>query len=243
MDLVVHRERRANDGRIAVKLIHPELVAQHDDGWRADRLLARTEGSAEQRLDAEHVEETVGDYAGLHSQRVAVAVELEGHAVVLGHAAHRLQVVIEVGHLDHRIPVELRLGGLRREVDEPVSASDRETPEQHAVHHAEDRGARANADGERHDRGQGEYRRLAKRAYGVPRVLHQRLEQHPWAHVAHFLLHLFHAARLEERGPSCGLGGHPLLDLLGRDQLDVRIELVVQLPILPLAVEHGTLMR
>jgi hypothetical protein len=129
MDFVVHRERGADDGRVAVELIHPEAVAEDDDRRRANLVLARQERAAEERLHADHLEEPVGHDASLHAQRIAVPVQLERHTMVFGHSAHRPQLAIEVFHLDHRIARVVRLRRRLDQVNQTVAAADRQAME------------------------------------------------------------------------------------------------------------------
>ena len=181
MDLVVHRERRADDRRIAVELIHPELVAEHDDRRRADRLFAGTEGAPEQRLDADACRRN-----GRRRRRSARAADRHGRRAGTAccgirrrrssSCSSRLRSATSI----IEYPSYSACADGASEMHEPVAAADRQPMEQHAVHHAEDRRARADADGERNHRGEREHRRLAQRAHGVARVLDQRLEQHPW---------------------------------------------------------------
>ena len=129
MDLVVHGERGADHRRIAMELIHPELVAEQDNGWRADRLFTRQERAAEKRLHAEHGEELVGNDAGLNAERIAVAIQLEEHAVVLGDRAHRARLLIEVLDLAHTETFVIALRGRLCDVDESIPSADGKSSE------------------------------------------------------------------------------------------------------------------
>jgi hypothetical protein len=82
--VIVHHERRPDDLRIAAEMIHPVSIAQQHHRLGADGLFARREQPSKQRLDAEQVEEVVGDDAGLNALRLTVSIELKRHRVILG---------------------------------------------------------------------------------------------------------------------------------------------------------------
>jgi hypothetical protein len=134
-------------------------VAQEDDVGRADLLFPADEAAADDRLDAEEIEEVVRDDAGLDALRLTASVELERHRVVLADAGERREFPIVVD-LRHR-QAPLRVVGVRLpDADESLVRRIRQLLQQRAIDHAEDRGRRADAEGDGDDRQRGEGRRL-----------------------------------------------------------------------------------
>jgi len=78
-------------------------------------------------------------------------------------------VPIEI--VERRNSVALTLGRLFQHAHDAVGVRVRQGPEEHAVDKAEDRGVRADAQGQRQDRNGGESGAAAQRSEGVSQVL------------------------------------------------------------------------
>ncbi len=82
VDAIVHLERAADDAKIGAEGVLPIGVADDQDGGRVLRVVFGSERPAEERGDAEHVEEVGRDDAGLYARRFAVSKQTERHLVV-----------------------------------------------------------------------------------------------------------------------------------------------------------------
>ena len=79
---VVHLIRFADDTGIAAFVLLPVVVAEQQDGRRAGDVVFGAEGAAEERADAEEIEESRRDDAGTDAAGLAAAEQGEGHAMV-----------------------------------------------------------------------------------------------------------------------------------------------------------------
>jgi hypothetical protein len=72
----------ADDVRIAAEHVLPVGVAEDQHRRRVLAVIVGPEGAAENRRDAEDLEEIVRHHAGLHPRRLARAEQVESHLVI-----------------------------------------------------------------------------------------------------------------------------------------------------------------
>ena len=176
---VVHPQHAADHAGVAAELRLPVLVAQDEDGLRADVVIARAEGAAQERPHAEHVEEVGRYHCGLDPVRFVLVQQHERHRVVLDQVADRRQArAIVIQLLDRDAGVgHVRCG--RRLLDEHqlVALREGQRREQDAANHGEHRGVRADAEREHADRRGRVAGRAAKRPTAEADVLPERVPE------------------------------------------------------------------
>ena len=84
-----------------------------------------------------------------------------------------LSLPVEEGGVGRRPDASLAV--LLRQHEQPILVWERQGAEQHPVHHAEDRGGRPDAEGQREHRNEGEAGGSPQRPERVPQVLEQRV--------------------------------------------------------------------
>ena len=179
---VVHDHLPADSVRVAVKLLLPDAVRQHDDSIRARSVLARRERSPERRADAHDVEEVRRDPRAAHADGVLARLGSAEDAVVespRGDTVERARVAL-VEHdagvrLVHRRGAAVADG--MREAHEAVRFREGQRLEQDAVHEAEHGRRRADAEGEHQDDRRGEAWGATKAARREPELRPGR--EHP----------------------------------------------------------------
>ena len=131
VDLVVHGEGLAHDLRIAAVRALPVLVRQDEDGGSALHVVVRHERPAEQRADAESVEEVRRDHGGGDALRLGAAQQRELHLVVLDHRVESAGLLPVILHLERREAGVLHPASLQwlEQVDHPVSVGVRQRPQ------------------------------------------------------------------------------------------------------------------
>ena len=230
---VVHLEHLADDVRVAAEPGGPVVVAEHEHRLGALVVVGIGEGAADERPDAEHVEEVVRDHAGGHPVGLAAPQQIEVHLVELHQAVQAgelLAVVVELLDRD----AEVLLVGQRRGVaddHQPLAVGVRQRREEHAVHHAEDRRVGADAEAQREHGDRGVAGRLPQGAGGVAHVLHAVVEPADAAGVARLLDVPGHRPEVLQRPGAGGLGIESLPHVLLGLHVEVERHLGVQLPI------------
>ena len=137
----------------------PEPVAQDDDQLGTRPVIRRLECAADDGQRAEHVEEVTRDHAPRRGHRLAAVLPdypaergLHGGQLLQRAAAGAPVAVVGVGDLEPGVGLVEREGldghQLRR-------CAERRRLEEHRPHRAEERGDRANAEGEGEDGGEG----------------------------------------------------------------------------------------
>ena len=149
--LGVEGERRADDGGVAVEAALPEGVAEQYRLGTVELCLVVREGPADDRPDAQHVEEVAGhrhaaDPLGLAASAeyvVADPVERE----VAGQRLERLRALLQVQQVAHLRGLPRQAGGIViGDPDQPIGLRKGQRPQQQGVDYAEDRGAGADAE-------------------------------------------------------------------------------------------------
>jgi hypothetical protein len=158
----------------------PSGIADHDLVADPARRVRGTGQAAELRARAEQGEIRRAHHRAQDALRVIDAGERRVHGPdprhLLEYARAQGQVV-ELRHGEPRV-VQPEAGQLAPYRDQPLGIREGEGPEQDGVHHAEDGGVRADAQGQREDGGGGEERGLRERAASEADVLQQAVHRH-----------------------------------------------------------------
>jgi hypothetical protein len=104
-----------------------------------------------------------------------------------------------------------------------------ERAKQHAVDHAEDRGAGADANSQSEYGDQGGSGIFAELTEAVAAIADYRVEPIANPLVANLLFHLFEAAEFEERGTMGFVGGHARLEVFGGKHCEVGLNFLVEI--------------
>ena len=173
----VQRDRSPDDAGFAAEPLLPHAVADDDDGVLAGLILLGRERAAKRGRHAQQLERVPRDLRALQPlgavrpderrARALIRREALEHRVLLAPVEKRRRRHRELPVLRHDLVHAHELAGLRI----------RQRLQQHAVDHAEDRGRRAHAQGERqhgHDR---EARRLDQLPNRVARIA-QNVSKH-----------------------------------------------------------------
>ncbi len=137
--------------RIAAELRLPVRVADNQHRVGAERIVGGREGAAENRRDAEHVEEIMGHDADVHAIRFAALEQIEVHLVILDERVEGVRLRAVVVQLLNR-DADRRAAGERRRFaheHEAIAVRIRQRLQQNAVDEAEDRSVRADAERQR----------------------------------------------------------------------------------------------
>ena len=228
--------------RIATERRLPEAVAEDRNTRLAVVLFLFGERAAQERRGAQHVEKVAAHAEILKALRLAEAGQEH-----VGRAAAVVAELLVGGDAGEALVAPLPVGpvGGRRDVPRPAPKRIRledpdqfvgilvgQRPEQHRADDAEDRGAGADADGERGDRNRRERRVFAQRAESVADVLQRGLDERQAAVVAVRFLNLHRssetqdglAPRLIERqtAPDVIVGEH--VEMCGHLVLELRVQ-------------------
>ena len=181
--LVVQDQRGPDDGGVRREAPHPERMAE-DHGLRAvPRGFLGAERAAHSRLHTQDLEEIVRHRHGAETLRLAVPAEdgiadaVEGKEA--GNCGHRLGPLAQIHHVSRlsRLPREAA-GVVVRDPDQALGIRERQGAQEQRVDHAEDGGARPDAQPGDED---GEYRetRIAPQgAKGIAEILDQAGDGH-----------------------------------------------------------------
>ena len=207
----------------------PEFVAQHDDRAVAAEVFLGRVRAAERGLDAQRAKDVGGDRQSVNPQRLAVDDDGKAgrphHAQVIERAG-ALAPGDEVGRGDH-IPDRAAPVGFP-DRDDAIGLMVWQRLQHHRAHHAEDRGRRADAEGQRQQRGGGKARRRPQHANAMAEVPHRVFEQRGPNLVARALFEAFHAAEPEHRLASSLVRTHARAAELLRLLIEVKAHLFVE---------------
>jgi hypothetical protein len=165
---VRERDLPAHDGGIRGEEPPPRRLGQHRSGRRPRLVVGRRERATEKRLHAQDLEVLRLHHRAVQSLRVARAGEVEGPA-----AQEQRDLLEGLALRAPVLAVEDRDVALARDEREPLGLRERQGPEHHRVHDAEDRGVRADAERQRQERDGREARALGQPAQREPHVLEQ----------------------------------------------------------------------
>ena len=239
---------RANRRRRPAELALPERMAQHDPRRRAPAHVVRLgEHAAGRGPDAEHAEEAPADPQAVFGEaRLPRRREIERRVSPRQHAGERL--LIRAHGLPQRIrDVRVPSGVVPRRPSTVRNLDDgqvprlrnRQRPNAQRVDQLEDRGVGADAEGEREHGDGGESGTAQQDAGAVPEILSEVLDDADAPGIAALLFALLDAVhRPERREPRVG-GGEAFRDELIGQPLDVKPELVVELPLDGVSAEQG----
>ena len=162
----------ADDRFVAVEPGGPEAVGE-DRGRRGLRaIVGRIEQPPAHRAEAHHAEVRAADHSGLDDAWVAEADQCEFERREITERANGGDARAKVADLRHREVGVLAAAALRRlpDVDQPLFVVVDERTQQHAAHHAEDRGVGADAERERENDSDGEALDPCQRSKGVANI-------------------------------------------------------------------------
>jgi hypothetical protein len=178
----VEQHRRADDVRPGSKAAHPGAVVQHCHARRVRDVVAGPQPASEQWPDAQGVEEVRRDPVEPDAGRLAASLQ-DRAPVVRSHdrgthegaSAPGPLAKMSIGQLDDSLAAFV---GLPHDC-EVVGGLERQRPEEHGVHGAEDGAIGADGDGEGQDGGRHIAGRLAQVTCGVAeRIEHMESTEH-----------------------------------------------------------------
>ena len=176
MACAVERDRAPDDPAVGAEPAPPQRFAEDDHPRAAPLLIVRLQVSPDQRRDAEHAKERRRDGAAAQQLGISLAGERGGRAVEGADRFEALRALRPGQIVERRDPHRAGVGMVLEQLDEPVWLRVRQRAQQDGVGDAEDRGARADAERERQDRGGGDHRRPPQAAPRVAKVLLQHAQ-------------------------------------------------------------------
>jgi hypothetical protein len=141
-------------------------VAENDDVLAAVPIVRLVEGSPDHGPRAKRLEKASADESRPALQGLGSDFQVERLQSRPAHLRKRASGLFEV--------LELRRREIALERHEPLGVGIREGPQQHSVHHREDRRVGSDSEGERRDGNRGESRSAGKGPQRVANVLKQR---------------------------------------------------------------------
>ena len=248
------------DDRLPAKRRLPQFVREDRDRRAADARarrhrigLARREEPSLFRLHAKGRQQMVVHQRRAHPHRAIARREIDRagpaaraarrHAVADGEGAEvreRPAHLAELEILGCREPEPLqRAGGrIRREAHQLLRRRISERPQNHAPEDREDRRVGADAERQRQQRDGGEHGAAPKRADPVAQIAPDLVQPRAVTRRSDALLRLFHAAEMQHRGSPRLLRRGAVAHVVGRGHLHERLELVVQIALSPVSVDH-----
>lgn len=236
--LAVQPDRPPDDPGISLEAVLPKSVRQHDHPVRTRDILSGKDCPACGGENIEHLEETRRHQRTGHALRRILRRQVEARPAHRRHRLERPAQLLPVDEVSRRYVAGAAAVRLRHR-HHPLGLAERERPQHHRVHHAEDRRRAADAHRQREPGRQRERRRrsqLPQRVSRVRRNVHQQgpeplppgppppqrlaLPAHP-VQVARVAQHL--RPRLLRRQP-------PPRHQLPRPHLHVKRELVLHFP-------------
>src|SRR5580698_1401569 len=176
--LAIEQDFGAQDLRIAMEAALPGPVTQDHHRLALVIFLLRVDAS-QQRSYAQRGKDSSSHARGIYLRRVSVAGKLEAGELITAEAGKGMRVPRVGANVRHRYPclaVAAHIGSLEtiRQHHQPVRVGERQGPQQHTLDDGEDRGCRANSEGEHQHRRSGKTRRLAQLAEGKLQVEQER---------------------------------------------------------------------
>ena len=237
----VENERAADDVRVGAQAAPPELLRENGHPVVPRAVFRREEVSPDHGLDPQHAEEVRGDALRLHVRR-AVPRAVQGEVVLLEGAQLFEDVIggspvleIAAGHVGARLGMPSERAP---QVDEAVGLGIGKWLQDPCVHEAEDRGVRADAEGEGQQGDGAEGRVPAQQARPESQVPPQDIQPRHTAAVAVALLRRLDAAEPGEGLPASVFGREAGAPAIVGVHLQVALDLLGQLPLPPLLLEE-----
>ena len=167
--LPIQGDGLSKDRRLAVEVPLPEAMADEDDRLAAGPIFGGRKIPSDERLDAQRWQERHGRVEADHLFRVAAPGQRErierGQRQVAEHLLPLLH--LEKARIGKADAVEVLLQVGRAQSDQAVRLRIRQRPEEHRIHHAEQRHVGADAEREAEDGNEREARRLDQLTDGV----------------------------------------------------------------------------
>ena len=226
----VQRDLASDDVRIAAEPARPQAVAEHRDAVAARLVLMGKERPPQEGLHAEGPEEVGRHRDGVQELGAAGRRGQPRHAVeVAGQRLEDVAAFLPVDVVARRDQERGRRIGLLHG-HQPVRLGVRQRPQQHGVHEAEDGPVRADPDPQREDDDEAEARAPQQAPRRVPHVAENRFEHGKPRLVPERLPNLRYPAELRAGQPSGLGGGLARADVLGGEQVEVHLDLLLRLP-------------
>ena len=159
------RDRPSHDRAVAAPLSLPQRMAENDDLLPAVPVVGLVEGSSDHRPRAQRLEEASADESRPALEGLGSDLQVEGLQSRPAHLRKRARGLFEV--------LELRRREVVLERNESLGVGVREGPQQHSVHHREDRRIGSDPEGERRNGDRGEARGAREGPQRVADVLEQ----------------------------------------------------------------------
>ncbi len=192
--LAVEGDGAAHDAGVPAEAALPQAMAEHDDARVTRLLFFGRERASELRRHAQKREDVRREAHAVDALRPVVAPEVRAPGLGRAHGLEAGRVPPPV----EEVPRRHRARAPGEDDGETVRVDIGEWTQQDRVHDAEDRGGRADAQGQGQHGGGREPRRACERPHAVAHVLLHRLQARAHPHRAHVLLDLLHPSHFDE---------------------------------------------
>ena len=176
----VQRHHRAQNFRIAVEPLRPQLVRHRENGWRPRFGVRRAQRPSQFRLHPQGARDVVGHPAAAEEIGLAIPGIKHVHTAEAEHILEHVGLFPKVRELRHAQPQASPSFRARRVVneksDEPVGVAVREGRDENGVDHAEHHRRRADSQRQRDNRHRREPPVLPQRSHAVAQVLPDPLD-------------------------------------------------------------------
>ena len=239
MRAVVHLDDAADDVAIAGEGSLPVLMAQHERRRRIVPVVLGTEGSPEQGSDAERLEVVPRHDAGGDPLRLIASEQDEVHVVVLDDGIERRRQAFDVFDIEQGEAGVVDVVARLLQEDEVLAAGIGQRLQDDRVDDAEDGSVGANPERHRDDDGEHVAGLLAQAAHGIADVLSERFDESRQPGVAHVVFDALDAAEQLPRAAPRRLGRGALPHVLGREHIEVELQLGIELALHGAAAKDG----
>ena len=170
----VEHDVAADDAGIGGESRLPELLGEQDDVVLPARsIVVRDEAAAEERRDAQHLQELVRDLEAAQPFRRAAVAQVGGDAPGEDYGVELRPVRAPVEERAAGRTVEAAVGSSLGDLDQPIRLWIWRRVQEERIEHAVDRGVGADAEAKRHDGDDGERRGADEQACGERKILAQ----------------------------------------------------------------------
>ncbi len=197
------------------------------------------EHPSDERRDPERLEVVPRDDSSSHSLGLLPAEQDEVHVVVLDDGVERTGEGLDVVDVGEREPCVGDVGSRLVQEQQVFAAIIRQRPQEDGVHDAENGSVGADPECHRHDYGQRVARLPAQAAEAVAEVLCNRLDEARQPGVADVVFDTLDAAESLARGAAGGVWRDPPPHVVGREHVEVKLQLDVELAFHRAAAEDG----
>ena len=208
-------------------------MAEHGDAIAARQVLARPEGPADHRLDAQHTEHLARCLEAEHRLGALATRECQRGISVRSQAVEHAVLLLPVAKVGERDPIGLAAGAwpALEHLHQFVRRVVRQGTQHDGLQETEHGRGDADAQSERADDGRGEQRRPGQHANGEAYVLHQPVPSQQATRLVEAFLHRCQIAERTHGGVARLVGRtpafHAFVDLMSEVRLDFGCEFVV----------------